>query len=115
MAKKDKNVTDTKLKDNETVQPEETTQEGNTEQRGKPAPIKNGYVSYMLPFVPGANPGDSETVGLNGVNYQVQYGVQVEIPKGVAEILDRRQKQRVLLIKKIEEARKEKCITKIEN
>ena len=34
------------------------------------------------------------TVNLNGVNYQIQAGVRVEIPKGVAEILDHALEQR---------------------
>ena len=76
---------------------------------------KPGYVKYSLPYAPGAQPGDYESVGLNGINYHVQYGVEVFVPVGVAEILNRRRRQAIKYAEKLKEAQKNECIAIIEN
>lgn len=47
----------------------------------------DGKVDYVVPMNVFGD-GDYVTVGLNGVNYQIEVGVQVRVPKGVKVILD---------------------------
>lgn len=48
---------------------------------------------------------DDVFVGLNGRNYQIQRGVEVEVPEGVAEILELSEKMDNETAEKIEAAR----------
>ena len=105
-----KDAVNKELKDKEVVQKEATEQ---VEQES--LPDKKGYVSYTLPFLPGISQGDVKIVTLNGRNYPVRYGVQEMVPPGVKEILDNMLYQSRLAEERIKEARKERCITKIEN
>ncbi len=50
----------------------------------------NEKVEITLPKIRG---NDDVTVTLNGVNYQIQRGVSVKVPKSVALILERSEKQ----------------------
>lgn len=78
-------------------------------------PIKDdGYVEYCLPFMPGVKPGDSQTVTINGKNYQVKYGERVRVPVGVKEILEEMVKANGLIEEKIKRLQQETCITKLE-
>ncbi len=83
-------------------------------QEGTTADQQSGYVEYCLPFLPGKKPGDFQTVTINGKNYQVKYGEKVMVPKGVRDVLEEMVQQSILIEKKVEELKKEKCITKIE-
>ena len=47
----------------------------------------DGRVEYIVPMNVFGD-GDYVTVGLNGVNFQIEVGVPVRVPKGVKEILD---------------------------
>ena len=81
----------------------------------KDQPKKAGKtVKYCLPYLNGAGPGDFRTVTLNGKNYQVQYGVEVEMPIGVAQILKEAVAQDMLIRNKIKKLQEEKCLTKID-
>ena len=82
---------------------------------GVPKATKPGYVPYNLPFAPGTQPGDYESVGLNGINYRVKYGVDVEIPIGVAEILDRRRRQALRYAEQLKKAQENECIGVVED
>ena len=76
---------------------------------------KEEYVDYILPFLPGKQMGDSQTVTINGKNYQVQYGVPVKVPIGVKEVLEDMVKAAQLLKKKIDRMTKEEqCIAKLD-
>ena len=86
--------------------------------KGMPVPKKEKeeYVEFCLPFVPGKEMGDFQTVTLNGRNYQVQYGVTQKIPLGVKEILEDMLLSQRLIKRKIDELTKEeKCIAKFED
>lgn len=77
---------------------------------------KEEYVDYCLPFVPGKEMGDSQTVTVNGKNYQVRYGEQVRIPIAVKEILEDMLLSQKLIKRKTDElAGKDKCIAKFDN
>ncbi len=77
---------------------------------------KEEYVDYCLPFLPGKEMGDYQTVTVNGKNYQVAYGVPVKVPVGVKEILDDMIRSQRLLKKKIDRlTSQEKCIAKLED
>lgn len=43
--------------------------------------------------LPKVREGDDVTVTLNGVNYQIQRGVSVKVPRSVAMIIERSEKQ----------------------
>ncbi len=75
---------------------------------------KPGYVDYYLPPLADKPIGSYQTVTINGKNYQVRYGEWVKIPVGVRDILEEMVRQTMLLGKKIERLKEEKCITKIE-
>lgn len=83
---------------------------------GQVEATKEEYVDYCLPFLPGKEMGDFQTVTLNGKNYQVAYGVPVKVPVGVKEILDDMIRSQRLLKKKIDRlTEQERCIAKLED
>ncbi len=59
-----------------------------------PEQLEEERVPYILPRNI-LSDAKHHTVNLNGVNYQVQVGVQVMVPKGVAEILNNALEQRM--------------------
>ena len=65
-----------------------------TETSTEAEPEPEERVPYVLPRNV-LSDAKHHTVNLNGVNYQVQVGVQVMVPKGVAEILDNALEQRM--------------------
>lgn len=74
------------------------------------------YVDYCLPFMEGKRKGDSQTVTVNGKNYQVQYGIPTKVPIAVYSILQEMVAQSEILDKKIKAlTEKEKCIATIRN
>lgn len=93
---------------------------GNAEDRNRSggengSGAKQGYVKYCLPYLPGKQPGDSHTVTVNGRNYQVQYGEQVEIPAAVRDILEEMIAQSRLVLKKMRQMKdNDQCIAKFE-
>ena len=98
----------------ETAEVSEQTEKPEVPEMGG-EPIKDdGYVEYCLPFMPGVKPGDSQTVTINGKNYQVKYGEVVRVPVGVAEILKEMVKANGLIEEKIKRLQQETCITKLE-
>lgn len=75
--------------------------------------MKKGYVNYCLPFLPGKQPGDSHTVTVNGINYQIQYGEPVCVPVAVRDILEEMIAQSRHTARKIQELTgHERCIAK---
>lgn len=50
-------------------------------------PVKEGYVRIRLPLTRELK--DDVYVGLNGVGYLIKRGQEVNVPEGVAEILQR--------------------------
>ena len=55
---------------------------------------KKDTVKIKLPYIPGAK--DNEVfVGVNGYRYQIQRGVEVEVPRFVAEALENSEKQKM--------------------
>ena len=64
---------------------EELTQE-NVKPEVKVEPKEDDRVTVMLPLI---DSRDSElTVGVNGVFYKIRRGVQVKVPKVVAEVIE---------------------------
>lgn len=74
----------------------------------------DGYVVYTLPFLPGTNDGDYQTVVINGKNYQVKYGEPIRMPKGVAEVLQQMVNSTRVTNEKIKRLQQERCITTLE-
>lgn len=84
-------------------------------EQAEPETKNEEYVDYCLPFLPGVDVGESQTVTLNGKNYQVQYGVPTKVPVGVKEILEDMVKQTRLIKDKIDRlSKEEKCIAKFD-
>lgn len=56
--------------------------------KAKPAavPAKPKKVKIMVPMDPLCEESDSIFVGVNGMNYQIKRGVEVEVPAFVAEV-----------------------------
>lgn len=57
---------------------------------------KAGYVKIKL-FKDNGRYKDDVTVGLNGKFYRIKRGVEVEVPAGVAEIIENSKKQREIV------------------
>ena len=98
---------------------EEAVQEENSDRAeesasGKAERKDDGYVEYCLPFLPGVKPGDYQTVTINGKNYQVKYGENIRMPKGVADILKEMVKSYITTEEKAARLQKETCITVLE-
>ena len=53
----------------------------------KKEPVKEGYVRIRLPLT--RDQKDDVYVGLNGVGYLIKRGQEVDVPEGVAEIIER--------------------------
>lgn len=53
----------------------------------KKGPVKEGYVRIRLHLT--RDQKDDVYVGLNGVGYLIKRGQEVDVPEGVAEILQR--------------------------
>lgn len=53
----------------------------------KKEPVKEGYVRIRLPLT--RDQKDDVYVGLNGVGYLIKRGQEVDVPAGVAEIIER--------------------------
>lgn len=62
-------------------------------------------VKVLIPYVPGEDP--EQVVGLNGKLYKIRKGETVEVPVGVAKILENSGKQN-MLARKFKEANKNK-------
>lgn len=75
--------------------------EANIEEVKKAEPKKEKTVTVHLPR-PARGEDNFQFVGLNGKGYKIQKGVDVEVPAGVAEILENSRKMREQAADRIE-------------
>lgn len=69
------------------------------------AEFANEKINYIAKRPIGTDPKETDvTVTVNGTNYRVMYDVPVQIPRFVAEVLERTYNESVKLNKKITEA-----------
>lgn len=56
---------------------------------------KQDTVKIRLPYLPGGSGENEVFVGVNGYRYQIQRGIEVEVPRFVAEVLENSEKQKM--------------------
>lgn len=74
-----------------------------TTKKADNATKKGKRVAVTLPRLPGQNAEQVEFFSVNGKNYRIQRGIEVEIPVEVAEVIKNAQKAEMYAMKYIDD------------